>query len=404
VARHLSLYIGATALSALSPLVYIPAVASVFGAPGWSAIAVGQSIGSAAAVLVAFGWIFDGPRRLAETPSAEHGGLLHAAVASQLYLLIAAVAVALPSAAALGAPHGGATALSALAAIMGGLSPTWYFIGRSQPGMVLLLDAVPKMLGSVLGSVLIATGAGLLVLPATQLAVAAVGVIAAIGLGSGTLRLPLSELRPRAVFRLLRLQAPFALTQLASIVYINLPVTLVAGIAPRGLAAFAAVDRLFRLGATALSPLTQVTQGWVGRSDRTRIRRMRQALLIHAIAGVTAGTGMFLLGPVLQAFLFRDRVPLPAGVLLPFALCFPIVMITRALGLNVLAFLKKGGALARSAIAGAVVALVGITTLGVVGGALGAAWALVAAEGVVLVWQATASWKVLFYRARDVPA
>jgi O-antigen/teichoic acid export membrane protein len=395
VIRHLGLYVGATVLSALSPLVYIPTVAHGFGSSGWGAIALGQSVGSAAAVLVAFGWIFDGPRRLAETPSIEHSSLLHSAIASQLYLLICAATVALPVAMLLAGAHAAAAAMSALAVVVGGLSPTWYFIGRSEPGRVLLLDGLPKITGSVAGSLLLAGGASLLFLPVAQLVVAGVGVLAAVRVGSGTFRLPLSKFRPRAVFRLLRFQAPFAATQLSSIVYINLPVTLVAGVAPRGLASFAAVDRLFRFGTTAMSPLTQLTQGWVGRSAPLRLHRMRRSLLAHSVAGVVAGVGMLLLGPLIQALLFRGRVPLSTAVLVPFAICFPIVMMTRALGLNVLTFLRRGDALARSAVAGALVALIGIPTLGHLGGVVGAAWGVLAAESVVLGWQAAASWKAL---------
>ena len=400
VIRHLGLYFGATVLSALSPLVYIPTVAHSFGSSGWGAIALGQSVGSAAAVLVAFGWIFDGPRRLAESPSIQHSALLHSAMASQLYLFVCAVAIAVPVAALLAVAHSAAAAMSALAVVVGGLSPTWFFVGRSEPARVLLLDGLPKITGSVVGSILVAGGAGLLSLPIAQLCLAGVGVLAAVRVGSGTFRLPLSELRPRAVLRLLRLQAPFAATQLSSIVYINLPVTLVAGAVPRGLASFAAVDRLFRFGTTAMSPLTQLMQGWVGRSTPPRLRRMRRSLLLHALAGMGAGAGMLLLGPVVQELLFRGRVPLPTALILPFALCFPIVLMTRALGLNVLTFLRRSDALVRSAAAGALVALIGIPILGHLGGVVGAAWALVAAEGVVLSWQAAASWKALFPRGQ----
>ena len=56
------------ALSAVTPLIAIPAITSTAGARGWEAYALGLSIGSAACVIIELGWPLTGPQRVAAEP------------------------------------------------------------------------------------------------------------------------------------------------------------------------------------------------------------------------------------------------------------------------------------------------------------------------------------------------
>src|SRR4051812_29906817 len=123
--RRVTLYAMPMLVSSISPLLYIPVVTHVTGARGWAAIAVGQSIGAAAAVLVGYGWIFDGPRQLAEVDPSRHPSILRSALGSQLYLALIAAAGVVPVVMVTSEDLTLPALLAALAGLLGGLSPTW---------------------------------------------------------------------------------------------------------------------------------------------------------------------------------------------------------------------------------------------------------------------------------------
>ncbi|AAT88561.1 hypothetical protein Lxx06010 [Leifsonia xyli subsp. xyli str. CTCB07] len=54
----------------MSPLLALPAIAHTAGAEGWAAIAIGQSLGGAAGVLVELGWGSPAPSASPARPAA----------------------------------------------------------------------------------------------------------------------------------------------------------------------------------------------------------------------------------------------------------------------------------------------------------------------------------------------
>ena len=58
-------YLAVPLLNAVSPLLALPAITAHFGGSAWAAIAVGQSLGGTAGVIVELGWGLSGSQRVA---------------------------------------------------------------------------------------------------------------------------------------------------------------------------------------------------------------------------------------------------------------------------------------------------------------------------------------------------
>jgi hypothetical protein len=121
--RRVSSFLGLPLISLLGSLALIPVIASVGGASGWAAVAVGQALGGGAATVLQYGWGFSGPTRLVPLSAVDRGRLLWVSMLSRLIV----GAVLFPAAAAVAAvlaPAGFRTlaALTAVAVATVGLS------------------------------------------------------------------------------------------------------------------------------------------------------------------------------------------------------------------------------------------------------------------------------------------
>ena len=70
------LYVLVPAMGALIPLLAVPVVTGTFGATAFAALAIGQSVGAAAAVVVDLGWSLNGPQAVARSGPGARRRLL----------------------------------------------------------------------------------------------------------------------------------------------------------------------------------------------------------------------------------------------------------------------------------------------------------------------------------------
>ena len=376
----------AAALSALSPLVVIPVVSGEFGVPGWTSVAVGQSIGAGAAVLLSFGWSLAGPVAIVGQGRMRRTHILRNALSSQLMV----AAVVIPAASAIAyvvAPAFQTTALLT-AAVTGifGMLPGWYFLGTKSASRYLAFYTAPQVVGAVLGALLLLVSNNLVVLPIVQLAVVAAWLELVLWVETRSMGIPRKYFSVGNIRRTLRKQFSLGSTQVASAVYINLPVAIFAASTPIGLAVFSGGDRLYRFALTALNPLTQTFQtATLHQRGPAMHRSMRKAVATHAGVGLVAGGGFLLVVEPVSRLLYSGTLHIPFNVAALYAACIVVVMITRSLGANVLAVLRAGRVMMISSSLAAVVALVAIPVLAVRFGAIGGVAAVLIAETVVLV-------------------
>lgn len=378
-----------TLLLGLSSLVVVPLVVAKAGLVGWGAIAVGQSIGTMAAVLIHCGWGLTGPASVSSAPNAESKGLIYArSVAPRIYLAIPTLAVVMVIAVNAVPSHPRVAVASAFAASLSAASAAWFFVGTGDATLLLALDTVPRIGGTVVGALLLVSGSPLVALPLAQLCGALLAAVGAHEFLRRKYSLGWNFWSPEQAVRTLWSQRAAGLTSVATGAYTALPVTLVAIVSPGSTGVYAAGDRVVRMALVALSPLIQVLRGWVAQPVREETRRRAQRLLpVGWTLAVVAFIVMFIAEPPLVQRLTLGKASLTLVDAIGFALTLGAIVGSQCIGLVCLIALGGVGAAAGSALGAATIGTPLILVMAHEYGVAGAAVAVGISEVFVLVWQ-----------------
>jgi O-antigen/teichoic acid export membrane protein len=301
------------AIGGLLSLALIPAVISSVGDQGWAAFAVGQSIGVFASVVIAYGWGFHGPSLVAAVRSSA--GDVHVEIVEsvllRLLLLPLTVAAGVATCMALTSDSDLAVAGFVSSSVLG-LRTGWIFVGLGSPGLMLLLETVPRAL---------ATGAAIaLLFTVPQVAVFALYLQASGLLISLVLTYLWSRWRSRAspkrprmgVPTLLRTHVHGLIGQLTSAGWAAAPTLVVASVSPADLPAFALVLRIQAQASTASSPIVDLLQGWVPRAGVTGlVSRVNRAIRVSVLAGSLVAMLLLVFGDWISQILGADTVTTP---------------------------------------------------------------------------------------------
>jgi hypothetical protein len=365
------------AISAVSPLLALPAVSAKGGASVWAAIAIGQSIGIAGATIVELGWGLTGPQRVSRASQGNRRRALSLSLQSRLLIFPLVAALAATSAWFLAVEHRELSAVTAVASSATGLSLIWFFIGIGAPGRLLLTDALPRLALVSASALAISNGAPIMVYPIVGLLVPA---LLAPLLGSLNTRIRFSDFRGISLKRTLlvvRIQAVAMSGRLVSALYIALPITLVSLVAPQAVPVFAAAERLQRMYLSILAAIPNVLQSWVGR-PASRMRRLNRAEIsvgLNASVGILAGLIFAVIAPSASRFVFSGQASISTELAWLCAGVIFLVCCSRAVGGLVLVALGRFHSVATSAVVGAVVGvpliLLLASRLGASGGLLG---------------------------------
>ncbi|POX65917.1 hypothetical protein C3481_13595 [Microbacterium sp. Ru50] len=380
-----SLYLVAPLLGAVTPLLVYPSVTTHFGAIGLGAVGVAQSLGSAAAIVGELGWSVVGPQRVAGADASGRAQIVKDSLASRLVFML----VLLPLAAviAMSLVPGSALDVAILTVGFGltGLSVTWALIGANRPGLMLILDSLPRL--ALVGAVVLALQLGApLWVYGVGLAIASVFASAA---GSAVFRAPgfVPVVGPGRTFQLIRSQAVITLSRTVSAGFTALPVTLVALAAPTQVPLFAAVDRMCRMALAVLSAVPNRLQSWVGQARGAELlRRNRRQLEINALLGLAAAVAYSCLLPFVATFVFTGVVEVSPLLAALSGAVVLTVCVSRGLGLGLVAFRKTNWLLAVSVVA-CLVGVSSVIVLSTIFGAAGAVGGVLAAEAAGAVFQ-----------------
>jgi O-antigen/teichoic acid export membrane protein len=296
-------------IGAVTPLLAIPAISQQFGAPGWASIAVGQSVGAAASVAVELGWGLTGPQAVAATDRSDSLGLLASSIKSRLAVATVVVPITWFIVWLLNPPDLAAAALAASAMTLAGLSLNWFFVGLGSPARIFWSDALPRLVSILLGVVAItALGAPLVAFACCLL----LGFVASPVIGMAMVRPRAMDFsRAEGVGSVIRRQAVAVAGRGLSAVYIGLPVALVQAWAPTAVPAFAAAERLTRMGLLVLQTVPNVLQRAVGaatRDARSLLVVAKQVLVLQTAVGVGAALACALALPTAVDLLFAGKV------------------------------------------------------------------------------------------------
>ena len=316
-ARGLTSVVGFAAsmgMLAAASLAAIPAMINASSAAAWGAIALGQGIGAVAAVMVAYGWGLSGPAVIAAAgPTGRRTEYLASVRVKRLLFPVAAVLAA------------GISALiarelwmfglvGALSATSIGLTANWFFVGLGRPYVLLLVETMPRVVGTGIGIGVMALGGSALVGVLAQFA----GMLTAFTTSTlWILRHTSGGSQPQPTVReTLRSQRHGSVSTLVSAAYVSAPLVIVSTFAPVAQPLYALADKVQRQISVALGPLVTVQQGWVPRAKGEQLyRRARLVLLVGAAVAVSCGLAVVLGGPVLMDWLGGGELVAPWPVL-----------------------------------------------------------------------------------------
>lgn len=396
MARRIGAFAGLPLLASLAPFLLLPYIARVGGEGTWNALAIGQAVGSLAAILVALGWTLSGPARVAGTNNPELRRRLYAI---SLLTRLVAFAACLPVLAGIAALYGGTghfweTFLMAGAQAAAGLSPAWYCIATGDAGQIARYDVVPRIISTIVCiPVLLATGL-IILYPAAILAGGLLGTFFFTRRHSK--RQDYAHLHALPVIKEIWALRAASGTTMAAAAYSATPVLVVAAAAfPSGLAVFVSAEKLFRIGLMAVGALGSSLQGWVAEIDGDQLKRRKFSLLSHTILGIAGLAGFALLGPFVTQLLFGPPLAADLATCLWFGVAFLFVSINTSTGSHWLVPAGRIRAVFWSTVAGAAIGLPAMLFLSTLmqgaGGALGLAigeFVVCAVQGVALLYSA----------------
>jgi hypothetical protein len=313
------------ALLAASSLLLIPAMLDAGGQRAWGAIAVGQSIGAVAAVLIYFGWGHTGPAMIAKADADAGRQEFADSLRTRLALFVPVAALACALAAMVTPTQPLLAAVGCLSAATVGFTADWYFVGRRRPFAFLALETAPRVLGSVVGIVLLINGTPVLAGPVCMLGGMLLGFAAT---SWWVLRSQLStRATARSVKQIIVAQRHGVGSGIGSSTYAALPLVLISLVTPGIQPSYALVDKVQRQLSVALGPVVSVVQGYVPRSDpAVTVRRARHALLAGAGFSLILAGAVLVVAPWLLTWLGAGEVQPPYAVM---------VLMSAFVGLNV---------------------------------------------------------------------
>ncbi|WP_061683389.1 lipopolysaccharide biosynthesis protein [Microbacterium laevaniformans] len=389
--RRLSSYGATTALLAVVGLVSASVFVSSAGSYAWGVLASIQSAAALFGVVVGFGWSTTGAAEVARMPVTSRSQWFADSFTARLYLLVITYPLMVLTMGALNPSHLDLVLVGSLAYLLPNLGASWYYIGESSPSRLFLYDVLPQICG-IVASIGVMVGTQSLVLAISAQLV--FNLIAPL-LGWKVL-IAASSAKPdwsitRAFSRLQRQRDP-VITAATSALYVSAPMLILNAVAPASLASYAMGDRLFRIALTVFSPILQFVQGWIPEGGPKNVKyRMRVTLQLTPFIGALGALCVWGFGPLAVALISRGAVSFEQSLSLPFAIVFLVVSASQVLGLACLIQLGRAKDLARStvlgALAGVPMLIIGATLWGVVG----AVWALVLSETIVLMYQAAAT-------------
>lgn len=382
--RHFSSLMGyglSVAASAIVTLLTIPVLIGSSGASGWASLAVGQAIGTGAAIIIGYGWGTTGPTAVARATASARTELYAESFRARLLLagpiLVAGVVATLLATQTVPLE----SALNSLGYGLTGLLAGWYFTGIARPYLFLLLDTVPRIVGAAAGAGVVFLGAPLIAFTLLQLVGVLVGIVVSTRFIASRGSLGLRTVPTQQTIHILKNQSHGIAIALVAAAWSSIPISIVAIFAPGGLAAYALLDKLLRFGSTAYSPIIQLLQGWVPTGlPEQLLRKVRKALLLGSVLATSGALILIVTGRWVVGLLSHDQVAPPLTLVLAFGITLLFTVGSQICGLVCLLALDRAQLLAKMSVLTVGIGLPAVITGAIIWGANGAAWSLAAAE------------------------
>ncbi|TLM85651.1 hypothetical protein FDW83_04580 [Pseudarthrobacter sp. NamE2] len=369
-------------------LLAIPVITRMVGADAWAVQVLVQSQATLFGVLVAFGWGTIGPGLVASAPIHKRPQLFLDSLVTRCYLLLVGAPLMVLLMILLRPAEAVFVSVASVAYLLPFVGASWYFVGEGRPLRLFLYDALPQLLGTVVGLIVLVATTNFTMMVVTQLIfnVAAVSVSAFVVLRGG--HGLVADFAVRNSLKQMSKQRHGVVTAATGSFYVNLPILVVNTFIPTQLDSYAIADRLFRFAVTAFSPVLQFVQGWIPEGGvESMTHRIRRAAQFAPALGLAGGTAMVLMGPLAAQILVQAPTEFGFELSSPVGVSFAAVAVSQVIGLACLVPIGRARHLALSTVIGAVLGtpliVIGAFTFGVAG----VIWGMAISEVAVALFQ-----------------
>lgn len=371
-------------------LLAIPVITRVVGADAWAVQVLVQTLATLFGVIVAFGWGTIGPGLVASLSGKDRPQLFLDSLITRSYLLLVAAPLMMIVLAVLRPREALFVSVASAAYLMPFVGASWYFVGEGRPMRLFLFDALPQLLGTVVGVGILTVTTDLTSLVITQLVfnLFAVVISATVVLrgGAGNLE-PNFSLR-NSINQMAQ-QRHGVITAATGSFYVNLPMLVVNALIPAQLASYAIADRLFRFAVTAFSPVLQFVQGWIPDGGPvSTLHRIKRASQLAPVLGIIGGSLLAVAGPWAAQLLVPGPNNFGYNLSIPVGVSFAAVAVSQVIGLACLVPIGKARELANSTLVGALLGVPMIILGAVYLGVTGVVWGMAVSEAAVAAFQA----------------
>lgn len=314
--RLIGWFVATTLLSGGVSLLSIPLIVTFTDSVAWGSVALGQAIGSSAGVLAMFGWGVTGPATVAMMSPSQRPAAYWNSVAARGLLFLPSVALTGVATWYLVPSEQIAATACAVAMAFGGLSGSWYAVGRRRPDILFLLDTVPRVAGTIAGLTCLWAGLSLTSFGVAQLCGSLLAFVLVSLWAVPGLRRPVGAVHNlRAVAGVIAGQRHGVAVAVAVASYYPVVLGIVAAYAPASLPLYALIDKVLRFATMAMQPVYQYFQATVPTHRGAALARaIRRSLIFTTVIGVVSGLGFALLLPLAAGILSAGQIEVPVLV------------------------------------------------------------------------------------------
>jgi len=367
-------------IASISPLLVLPLIARASDPQVWTSLLAAQAVGSFGATVVMFGWNASGQARIAQTtdPLVRLGIYSESLRARGLLALLIAPGACGITIAITPSEAWPLSALMCFSTTTLGFSFAWYSVGTGRARAIALYEALPRLAGSLLTALIIASTGAIWVYPAGVLVINLVS-LTLFNLRSFGSLIPTSAANV-GVFRSLASDWRVALSSISGSLYSSAPLPIVVAVGGSLSAGTASMDRLYRYGLLAFTAFSSGTHAWTLAPDEDQRRRQGLVLLIHVAAGVIGGCVIALLGPLATGLLFGHALAADPLIAALYGLTFATLAVTTTLVQNLLIPHGRTGWTVLATLVAMSVGIPGMIAAGTAYGAAGVIASLAASE------------------------
>lgn len=382
--RGLGSFGASTVLSGGVSLLSIPLIVLLTDPAAWASIAVGQAVGSSLGVLAMFGWGITGPAAVAMMDSLRHTVAYWDSIRARLLLFVPIVLAAVVITLFLAPTQQLAAGICAVSMALGGLSGSWYLVGRNKPHHLLVRDTIPRVAGSVLGVLGLWASHSLVLFGALQL----LGSLAAFGLVTvwvvPGLRRPEGAVQGfGGVLGVIRDQRHGVLVAVAIAFYYPVVLAIVAVLAPAALPVYALIEKVLRFAGLVMQPLLQYLQATVPAAGDLPAT-IRRSLAMISVLSIVCWAGFTSLLPFAATILGAGQVRVPWLIAINLGVYMGSVLLMNYLSTVALVAVGRASAIAPGALLGTAGGLAVTAVCAWLGGGSALSWGFVATSVLVL--------------------